>query len=140
MAIEIQGINRVLKKLSNLENIKTEDVVEEVATDMQNKIRSAAQTFSDTSYMYISKCEPRTYGKSCFIDVGLKNDNAPFELWKNLYYHEYGYRQFYYGRDLGYMTTMHMLWFENAIEGSSKEIQEKLKTKLKQKIRETLNS
>lgn len=79
MAFEISGINRVLKKLDKISNINTQKAVEDVATDMENKIKEKAKAFSDTSYLYISKCEPRIYGKSCFVDVGLKNDNAPWD-------------------------------------------------------------
>ncbi len=138
MAFEISGINRVLKKLDKISNINTQKAVEDVATDMENKIKEKAKSFSDTSYLYISKCEPRIYGKSYFVDVGLKNDNAPWDYWKNLYFHNYGYRQFFYGHDTGKMTTCHILWFEEAVNSASSEIQKKLKEKVKEEIKKAL--
>lgn len=138
MALEIKGINKVLKRLTNLENIKTVDAVTEVAEEMQNRIRDRAQTFSDVGYQYISKCEPRIYAHGCFIDVGLKSDGSTWNLWKGLYFHNFGYRQFYYGHDTGKMTTCYMLWFERAVQDSTEAIIQKLKLKIKDEVRKAL--
>ena len=48
---------------SLLININFENEVNEVAEEMQEKIKEGAKSFSDTSYMYISKCGTRKYGK-----------------------------------------------------------------------------
>lgn len=138
MAFEISGINRIMKRLSKLETINTQKAVEETAKEMEGRIRNAAKAFSNTGYKYISACEPRVYGRSVFVDVGLKNDNAPWDLWKGLYFHNFGYRQHFYGHDMGYMETRHLLWFENAVNESAKAMEKELKQKVKEEIKKAL--
>lgn len=135
MAFEIKGINNLIKKLSNLENINTKQIVEKVADKVEKQIQNEASSFSQTESKYIGKSEVRQYGKSVFIDVGLKNDNAPFERWKGLYFGNFGFRQFYYGHDLGYMNTKHLLWFENAVNNISTTAKTEIKKELLEEIR-----
>lgn len=127
-----------MKKLTALEGIKAKDVVEPVAEELATKIQASAKSFSNQEWRYISKCETRSYGSSCFVDVGLKNDKAPFDSWKGLYFHNYGYKQYFYGHDLGYMETRHILWFTNAINGAKGEIISKLRARLKSEVRKRM--
>lgn len=138
MAFEVSGINRILKKLNNLQNINIKDDVVKIANDMRDSIRDKAAEFSKKGYKCIATCEPRCYRNNCFVDVGLKNDKAQWNEWKELYFQNFGYRQFYYGKDLGYITTKHVLWFDNAVNQAAKEIQNQLKKKLKEKVKNAL--
>lgn len=135
MSLEIKGLNNLIKKLDNLSNMKTDDIVQEVAEDMQKKLQEKAREFSDTEYKCIRITEKRTYKNgSCFIDVGLKNDEVPFDNWKGLWYHQWGYRQYFFGHDTGKMTTMHQLWFDEGIEEIAKETKQKMRAKIKAKM------
>lgn len=135
MAFEIKGINSLIKKLSKLETINTKQIVEKVADKVEKQIQNEASSFSQTESKYIGKSEVREYGRSVFIDVGLKNDNAPFENWKGLYFGNYGFRQFYYGHDLGYINTKHLLWFQNAINNIADTTKAEIKKELLEEIR-----
>lgn len=139
MSFEISGINNLIKKLNNLEAVNVTNEVEEVAQKMQASLRNSASSFSKNEYKCIVTCEARCYGnKNCFIDVGLKNDNAPFESWKGLYFQNFGYRQFYYGHDLKKINTTHVLWFDNAVSQAAEQLKKELKDKLKDKIKNAL--
>lgn len=87
MAFEIQGVDKLINKLSKISNIATKEVIEDVAKDVEIAIVNEARKFSDTEYLHIGKCDVRDYGSSYFVDVGLKNDTVDFELWKGLWYH-----------------------------------------------------
>ena len=140
MALEISGINRLLKELNNLQNIDIKDDVVEVANDMRDSIRKKASEFSKKGYKCIATCEPRCYkNTNCFVDIGLKNDKAPWEEWKELYFHNFGYADKGLGnRFKGMMITTHILWFDDAVNIAAKSSQEKLKKKVKEKVHKAL--
>ena len=76
---------------------------------------------------------------SCYIDVGLKNENAEFDLWKGLYFHNYGYHNeglggIFHGR---YMD-MHQLWFTDAVNGIQEQTLNKIKLKIKHEIKSAM--
>ena len=68
MSLEIKGINNLIKKLDNLTNINTEEIINDVAKDMETAIKDEAKTFSK-NYKYVGECEQRKYGRSVFVDV-----------------------------------------------------------------------
>ena len=139
MALQINGINNLINKLNNLSSIETKKIVEEVAEDVKKSIITKASSFSDTGYMHIDTCDVRNYKSSCFIDVGLKGDNAPFDLWKNLWFHQWGYfnKGLNFGENGPYLS-MHRLWFDEAVKESEAEVKKKLKDKLKQEVRRAM--
>lgn len=130
MAIEIQGIEKLINKLNKISNIESKAIINEVANDIETSIINAAKTFSDTEYMYIGKCSTRDYGSSSFIDVGLRNDIVDFELWKGLWYHNWGYTHWKSGQ----MITPHVMWFDSAVNGVKDDITNKIKVKVKQEL------
>ncbi len=78
MGIQIKGLNSLLKKLDNVSNIKTKEIMEEVAEGATKAIQEEAKKFSDTSYLYAGEVEVRDYGLSCFIDVGFSSEKNSF--------------------------------------------------------------
>ncbi len=128
MAFEIQGVDKLINKLNKISNIQAKEVIEDVAKDVEIAIVNEARKFSDTEYLYIGKCDVRDYGLSCFVDVGLKNDTVDFELWKGLWYHNWGYAHWKSGE----MIIPHVMWFENAILRIKNEagISKRLKNKI----------
>ncbi|WP_462427195.1 hypothetical protein [Fusobacterium varium] len=134
MSVAIKGIDKLINKLNKISNIATKEIIEDIATDVEGVIRNKAKTFADTSYMYISKCDTRVYGLSCYVDVGLKNDNAEWDLWKGLWFHQWGYWNKGLNFSGQYYISMHQLWFNdavNSIEGAAKK---KIKDKVKSEI------
>ena len=122
MAFEIQGVDKLINKLNKISNIQSKEVIEDVAKDVETVIVNEARKFSDTEYMYIGKCDVRDYGTSYFVDIGLKNDTVDFELWKGLWYHNWGYTHWKRGE----MIAPHVMWFENSVGTSENNIQRKI--------------
>lgn len=138
MAIEIKGINSILKKLNKLSSIETDKAIVEVAEDLRKNISDAAKEFSDTSYMYVGKGEIRKYGLSSYIDVGFGKDDANFDLWKPLWFQQWGYFDKGLNFKGDFFIANHQFWFDEAIKKSEGEIKKKLKDKLKNEIKKAL--
>ena len=132
MAFEIEGIDKLIKKLNKLSNIEAKKIVESVADDVEKAIVNSAKSFSDTEYLYIKKCETRNYGSSHFIDIGLKNDEVDFNLWRGLWFHNWGYHHWKNGKYI----APHSMWFDNAVASIGESTTAKIKAKLKQEIKE----
>lgn len=130
MAFEIQGVDKLINKLNKISNIKAKEVIEDVAKDVETAIVNEAMKFSDTEYLYIGKCDVRDYGSSYFVDVGLKNDTVDFELWKGLWYHNWGYTHWRSGE----MITAHVMWFYESIFGINNEITSKISIYIRKRI------
>lgn len=122
MAFEIQGVDKLINKLNKISNIAAKEVIEDVEIAIINEARK----FSDTEYLYIGKCDVRDYGASYFVDVGLKNDSVDFELWKGLWYHNWGYTHWKSGE----MITPHVMWFENSIALITNKVISNIKLKI----------
>ena len=130
MAFEIQGVDKLISKLNRISNIQAKEVIEDVAKDVETAIVNEARKFSDTEYLYIGKCDVRDYGSSYFVDIGLKNDTVDFELWKGLWYHNWGYTHWKSGE----MITHHVMWFKNVVNQVEKEGLHNVKVKIRQQI------
>lgn len=126
MAFEIQGVDNLINKLNKISNIAAKEVIEDVAKDVETAIVNEARKFSDTEYLYIGKCDVRDYGSSYFVDIGLKNDTVDFELWKGLWYHNWGYTHWKSGE----MITPHVMWFDNVHKTNRNIILNKVRTRL----------
>lgn len=138
MAIEIKGINNLLKKLNKLSSIETDKAIIEVAEDLRKNISNAAKEFSDTSYMYVGKGEIRKYGLSSYIDVGFSKEDAAFDLWKPLWFQQWGYFDKGLNFKGDFFIANHQFWFDEAIKNSENEIKNKLKNKIKSEIKKAL--
>lgn len=126
MAFKIQGVDKLINKLNKVSNIEAKEVIEDVAKDVETAIVNEAMKFSDTEYLYIGKCDVRDYRTSYFVDIGLKNDTIDFELWKGLWYNNWGYTHWKSGE----VITPHVMWFSNSINLTKNMIINKIKHKL----------
>lgn len=135
MSIDIKGLNNLIKKVSDMEKVDITKIVEDVAKNVQQEIKSAA-SWAPRASQYINVFNMRKYGPyTCYCNVGLKNTEAPFEEWKNLYFHNFGYHLFYYGKPTNKFITSHVQWFDNAVNAAAKTAKNELKTRIKQAIR-----
>lgn len=57
----------------------------------------------------------------------MKNDSVDFELWKGLWYHNWGYNNWKSGE----MITPHVMWFDNTINLIKNNVNTKIKYKIK---------
>lgn len=135
MSIELKGVDNLLRRLDKLSRIESKKIVEEVGTMVEKSIKAEAQSFSKSSAQYIGKCESRTYGNSYYLDIGLSNDKADFELWNSLWYQHWGY--FNHGwRFTGQIyIDNHQLWFDKAVQSVEEQAKRKIKEKLRAEIR-----
>ena len=127
MAFEIQGVDKLINKLNKISNIKAKEVIEDVAKDVETAIVNEARKFSDTEYLYIGKCDVRDYGSSYFVDIGLKNKSVDFELWKGLWYHNWGDTHWKSGN----MVTPHVMCFDNAVKLRKNSVKNKIMSNIK---------
>lgn len=130
MGFEIQGVDKLINKLNKISNIAAKEIIEDVAKDVETVIVNEARKFSDTEYLYIGKCDVRDYGSSYFVDVGLKNDTVDFELWKGLWYHNWGYTHWKSGK----MITPHVMWFTNTSSLLKNQLIARIKLKIHRKV------
>ena len=138
MSLEIKGINSLMTKLNKLSNIDAKKAIESVADTVEGHIRDSASVFSKEEAKYIAKCEARDYGSSYYVDIGLKNDNAPFELWKGLWFQNWGF--FNYG--LNFSGQMYIknnqLWFNESVNNIQGPTIQKIKSNLTKEIKKAL--
>lgn len=138
MGIQIKGLNSLLKKLDNVSNIKTKEIMEEVAEGATKAIQEEAKKFSDTSYLYAGEVEVRDYGLSCFIDVGFSSEKTPFELWKPLWFQHWGFRDYGLNFQGDYYIANNKMWFESAIKNYEDQAKREIKEKLRAEVRKVL--
>lgn len=133
MSIDIQGLDRLMTKLNKLDNIKGKLAVNSVATEVERAIKEGASWSNRESCIQI--CDERDYGKSYFVDIGLKGSLVNWEDGKILWFHNWGYFQHYYGHPTGKFTSMHIMWFNNAVSSIEGPTIEKLKSELRMQIK-----
>lgn len=139
MSVEIKGLDALVNKLNRLSNIKGKQAVEMVASEVLTTIRGSANTFSNEAYQHIGMCDKRAYESgSYFVEIGLKNDYAPFDSWKNLWFQNWGYHQYYYGHPTGKFTSIHVGWFNNAVNSIEDQAIQKMKSQLRKEIKACL--
>lgn len=135
MGVSIQGIDRLIGKLSKISMLETRETIDEIGKDVSKNIRNEAKKFSKKEYESIGVAEGRKYGLSYYLDVGLKNDKVPFENWKGLYFHNYGYWNRGWNFNGEKYIDMHAMWFDNAVKNMEKEIKTKIKRKVKEQFK-----
>lgn len=127
---DTKAIDDLLRKLNNYSNIETKEAVEYVAKEMNQALKSACPKDEGNSKESINICEVREYPTATYIDVGLRQDNVPFEKWRGAWFNEWGWSSG------GKMHTPHIGWFRNTTEAKAKEVTKYLKDKLKEQEKE----
>lgn len=136
MALQLKGADKLIQKLNKLSHIEAKKVIHSAADDVERALVNKAKQFSDKEYQYIGKADVREYANSCFIDVGLHSNNASFNDYKGLYFHNWGYNNWGHGgRYNGMYMGMHVMWFQNAIASIEQQTLEKIKRKVKAEIK-----
>lgn len=136
MAITLKGADKLMNKLSQISNMDTSDIVSQSSKKVKEALVNEASQFSGTAYKCINQGDTRVYGLSSFIDVGLIYEDASFEDYKSLYFHNYGYVNMGLGGIFkGKYMNMHINWFELAVKSVEKDILRDIKGKLQKEIR-----
>lgn len=130
----IKGLDNLLKKLDNLANVDTTEIVEECAQEAVEIVQGEAKKFSDEEYQYIDKSISTSKSGNVFCSVGLLNTKHDFEDYKGLYFQNYGFTLWKNGK----YYYPHIGWFDGAIEQVSDKVMKDMKEKLKQEINNTM--
>ncbi|SFC15073.1 hypothetical protein [Clostridium uliginosum] len=130
MSVEIKGINNLINRIGKLSNIESEKVVIEVAEDMAKVIKEKASTFSENSEE-IKAFKPKKFGKSTYIDVGLKSSESDWDKIKGMYFNNYGYHP----RGGATLVNEHIMWFDETVQGKENQVKTRLKAKLKEEVK-----
>ena len=138
MSLEIKGINSLINKLNKLSNIKGKDAIEKVSGEVEKQLRGYASDFSSKEASYICKCETRDHGSSYFVDIGLKNDKVPFEIWKGLWYQNWGYFNYGWNFTGEYYIKPHQLWFNEAVNSIEGQTLNKIRNNLREEIKKAM--
>lgn len=136
MAIEIRGMNNLLKKLDNLSNLKTKEIVKEVANSTAEAVKEGA-SWSEASHL-AGEVKVRDFGLTCYIDVGFSSDKVPFEQWKSLWFQHWGFNDYGLNFTGQFYINNHKNWFEDTINEHAKAKQKELKARLRQEVRKNL--
>lgn len=138
MTVTIKGLNSLTNKLNKLDNIKAKNAVKEVAEIVEKGLKDEAGKFSDRANL-IGEVDAREYlNGNFYVDVGLKSDTQPWEEWKHLYFHHYGYNQKLWGKDSDIFTTKHQFWFNKAVDNIDQKSLKALREKIREEIRKAL--
>ncbi|NFT93936.1 hypothetical protein FDF86_16535 [Clostridium botulinum] len=131
MSIQIKGINNLINRIGKLSNIESEKVVVETAKDMEKAIKEKANTFSENADE-IKAFEPKKFGNSTYIDVGLKSSESDWDKIKGMYFNNYSYHP----RGGATLVDSHIMWFDETVMTKEDEIKAKLKNELKKQVKE----
>lgn len=139
LSSEIKGLSPLMNKLNRLSNLKGKEAVESAGTLVETAVRASASGFSSNASQYIGKCDKREYRNgSYYLEIGLKNDEVPFELWKNLWYQNWGYNLYFFGKPTGRYINMHAMWFNNAVNQIEGPTIQKMRSVLLKEIKACL--
>lgn len=133
MTISISGMDKLINKLNKLSNIEAKKIIKDVAIDVEKAIYNGCPEDTEKSKESIGQCEERYYGNSFYLDIGLANDNAPFDDWKGAWFNNWGFDNH------GKMVTKHVMWFNDAISSVEKQSLDKIKKKVKEEVKSINN-
>lgn len=131
---EIEGLQDLITKLSRLENLKVDDVLETVAEEGTRslQVNTASAGFAKSSQSV--DIHKNQYGGKG-VSIGYEGD---FDNWKELYFHTYGYQLYYFGHKTNKHITCHVGVWDEIKHLTIQEIQPILEKRVKQRIHEIL--
>lgn len=132
---EMKGLNSVLRKLQQLENINTSEILDMVKDETQKMVKQgiASNGFQKSSnYVTVTK---EGGGKSTNIKVGLQGESGSFDNWKEAYYHHYGYNLVAWGNKTNKRITVHVGYFDNVRSMTINQVKPILVRRAQERIR-----
>lgn len=141
MNIDIKGIDSLLNKLKNLENVNFQQEIEQIGKEVIRQMQSVTPRNTGKSAESIGVDSIISYKMGFLMKIGLSPKTAPWDDWKGAYFQNYGYHNWGQGgRYKGVFVMTHLNWFTEFSNGISNEVKQTIKFHLEQKIREILNS
>lgn len=141
MNIDITGINSLLNKLKNLENVNFQQEIKQIGDIVIKQMQSVTPRDTGLAQSSIGVSDMINMKMGFIMKVGLSPKTAPWDNWKGVYFQNFGYHNFGHGgRYKGVFVTTHLGWFTEFEQSISNEVKKTIKFYLQQKIREILNS
>lgn len=130
---KVEGLDEVMRKLEKLQDLDAQQVINDIANEGKNVVQTntASAGFPESSQ------ETGIYNKGKnTVEVGF-SDN--FEVWKPLWYNNFGFRIHYQGRDgkthfNGKTYTLHVGVFDEIRAISIQKLAPILKARMKRYI------
>ena len=131
---EIEGLQDLISKLSRLENLKVDDVLEATAEEGTRSLQANTASAGFPKSSQSVDIHKNQYGGKG-VSIGYEGN---FDAWKELYFHHYGYQLYYFGHKTNKHITCHVGVFDEIKHLTIQEIQPVLEKRLKQRIHEIL--
>lgn len=131
---EIEGLQDLITKLSRLENLKVDDVLETVAEEGTRSLQANTASAGFPKSSQSVDIHKKQYGGKG-VSIGYEGD---FNSWRELYFHNFGYDLYYFGKKTGKHITCHVGVWDEIKHLTIQEIQPVLEKRIKQRIHEIL--
>lgn len=131
---ELEGLDRVMNKLNKIQNMDTSTVLNTIADESTKTLRS--NTSSGGFPKSSQSCKVVNKGNK-YMEIGYKGS---FDNWKELYFHNFGYMQYYYGRPLGYKTVVHVGCWDNIKHMTIEQVRPVLERRVREYLKTLTNS
>ena len=131
---DIEGLQDLISKLTRLENLKVDDVLETVAEEGTQVLQANTASAGFPKSSQSADIHKKQYGGKG-VAIGYEGD---FDSWKELYFHHHGYQLYYFGHKTNKHITCHVVVFDEIIHMTIQELQPVLEKRLKQRIHEIL--
>lgn len=132
---EIKGLDALIRKLSNLQNLETSNILETLEEPAKDIIQEgiAAAGFEKSS-QYVTG----TRKNKNSISVGLTSESGTFNQWKEAYFHHYGYNLVAWGKRTNKHIVVHVGYFDEVRHMAIEEIGPFLEIRVQQEINKIL--
>lgn len=131
---ELEGIDKVLSKLAKLQNIdkNSPELIQSINREAMESMsrNTSSQGFPKSS----QSCGFKMDGK--FGEVGYF---TKFDDWKELWFQNFGYMQYYYGKPLHYKTVVHVGVFDEIRHLTINDIKPVLERRVQQYLHNIIN-
>ena len=131
---DIEGLQDLISKLTRLENLKVDDVLETVAEEGTQVLQANTASAGFPKSSQSADIHKKQYGGKG-VAIGYEGD---FDSWKELYFHHLGYQLYYFGHKTNKHITCHVGVFDEIRHLTIQELQPVLEKRLKQRIHEIL--
>lgn len=121
MALEVKGLDRLIRRLDDLSNVPTQygvQITKEAANQALEIMKEEAYKKTGESAKTLAIVDEREYKSSAYYDVGIGRIN--WKTTRGIYFHNFGFR--------GRKGT---LWMNNAHARINKEVKKEIRKKLK---------
>ena len=133
ISVNITNLDSIMQKMDKAaEGLNLDDCVNKVE-EMATSQWKAACSWAPKAASHIGPTSTLKGKGYSYVSVGL-GGNAPFDSYKNAYFHNYGYNLVYFGNKTNRYIDMHKQWFDNAVQQLKAPISRLMRAEIKKKL------